>query len=408
MEERETSDQATVSVISRLKRRLCRLDPVHETENRAASVSIKQHIAAMVTCIYIWHSELQYICRRAYRQGAIEVGGWLHGGWTNRGDALIWLACPPGPNAQYGYTSFVQDFQWQTALDRRMVDRFGLCSVGKWHAHHVLGICGPSSEDQRIDRGIVSKNVIHGFAQIIITFDYEGARKMRVHSSFQTEQQTSPCPLRIIPGLSPIRRVLFDTDIFPDHEDYMWEYPETEIECDTIQPAHAVGATQAASEIPTALTAQFDALPIEVQEDIFVTTEQQGMVTVSLPLPNERRVEIGYMATKASSPHSISVEAPDKKREDITDAVNPQGSPLTMARAYHKILAIVSRSGQKDRIETRPQEKLPPPEAPESIRTVAVRVKTSGAVHQIVSAETGQSFRAIEYGGNNAVRNRRT
>lgn len=130
----------------------------------------------VVSTIRIFETEVAFISRNAVVSGEIETGGFLHGGYTGSGDPVVMLATPPGPQGVHKACSYIADHQFVQATDQYLLKHFGLCTIGRWHSHHTLGLRVPSPQDLATARSLMQKNGLPAFVEMIVTFETKSDR----------------------------------------------------------------------------------------------------------------------------------------------------------------------------------------------------------------------------------------
>ena len=170
------------------------------------------------------------------------------------------LVTGPGPDAIHQKTNFQQDIEFLKGTNEFLVKNYGIQYLGPWHSHHLLGLREPSFVDIQSTRSTAKKNAYKKLSQFIITFEKwpqhasvfqrsqtrSWKRKARKNDYSTSEEsknlsseairseyssgganshpefvQINPffyfnamtdepvkCPLKILPGISPIRLAL--------------------------------------------------------------------------------------------------------------------------------------------------------------------------------------------------------
>jgi hypothetical protein len=300
--------------------------------------------------IIAWESELQYMTGLAVGYGCIETGGEVYGLLSQAGRPVIMLATPPGPGAIHNEAHFRQDMDSLKQNSSFLYDFYGIQYLGNWHSHHTLNIKGLSSGDIQSTHSIAARNNYYRLCQFVLTFEgnalagfpsrrycarskrspfdertkipataqqySSGAYRrtaafhssirqvdlIRVHSFlYQDARHSQPCrcPIRIIPGTSPIRHALQKNS---SNEDLIKpiSFPMQRIIYDTLKPA--AEPSDSNRELPSRLQRQFLCLSDNVREHAMVSFKE-GMILLSLPIPSKNgKVIIIY---KNSPPHEI-------------------------------------------------------------------------------------------------------
>ena len=216
--------------------------------------------------ISIFQSELVNIAGLAFSAKDTEIGGSLFGLHSRNSGIIIMLMTPPGPNAKMGRFYFHDDHKYTSRLCRFLWSNFSIEIVGTQHSHKI-DLNHPSGRDIQSTHTITSRNGIKEFCQLILNFD----PKETAHSNFakinngfreKFQFRTDPvqksksiftkqnkksqfthtnlnhhfgdvlinafsyldagenppirCGLRVIPGVSPIRKALKQNSINPE------------------------------------------------------------------------------------------------------------------------------------------------------------------------------------------------
>lgn len=182
--------------------------------------------------INIYKSELRFITGQALKAGTKETGGSLYGLFTHGQRPIIMLATPPGPNAIHETAHFQPDIVYLRNTNRFLWDTFGIQCIGDEHSHHSLSLCEVSRGDVYSTNSIASKNNFNFYCQLILNFKNHFPENtlqgryflkfkkvfVKVNAFFYPEAGTGApirCPIRVIPGVSPIRKALRkNRDIF--------------------------------------------------------------------------------------------------------------------------------------------------------------------------------------------------
>jgi hypothetical protein len=172
-----------------------------------------------------WESELRAIAAEA-SDWSIETGGDLFGRWQSTPEIL--LATKAGPHAQRDHAHFRLDVDYLRQLSETMATDWALRYFGDWHSHHRLGLSAPSSGDRRRIRGVAGRNQFSGMAEIIVTLDDNRDNPaIRIHPWLYDlsgqDSEPLPLPIKVLPGLSPIRQALIAARALPEQEFLAWE-----------------------------------------------------------------------------------------------------------------------------------------------------------------------------------------
>ena len=199
--------------------------------------------------VVIFQSEMEAIAGMAVAAGAIETGGDLYGLFSHARRPVIQLATPAGPEAIHDHAHFRQDVEYTHRVSTYLRSVYATQYLGNHHSHHILGIQGLSEGDIRSTHSIAHKNGYRNMCQLLVTFAghssllqhscvedghcIQGESRQRwvrwpwrregfegdfridptptVHAFFyQNATYGLPisCPIKVIPGESPIRAAL--------------------------------------------------------------------------------------------------------------------------------------------------------------------------------------------------------
>lgn len=314
--------------------------------------------------ITIWQSELEFICGLAFNSGCIETGGEFYGLQSHAGRLVIMFATPPGPEAIHGVAHFRQDIGFFRKVNQCLCDKYGLQYIGSWHHHHHLSIKGLSTIDIRSTNSVASRNGYHRLCQIVLTFEttpfddspfsnnqsyddkfpperiakeqsklsvdqeekgfglknrsglYQHSRTLvRINSFFYLDAKTGQpirCPIRMIPGISPITRVLRREGAIPDLLN-PYRFPISRILFDSFK--FPLDTERDSCELPIVLYNQFKRLPQRVQKSGRASF-QEGIVLISLRIPDENGIV--FVAYHNQAPYRVVAVYCTQTRETET------------------------------------------------------------------------------------------
>ena len=280
--------------------------------------------------VVIFQSEMEVIAGMAVAAGAIETGGDLYGLFSHARRPVIQLATPAGPKAVHEYAHFRQDTEYTQRLSTYLRSVYATQYFGNHHSHHILGIQGLSEGDIRSTHSIAHKNGYRNMCQLLVTFaghsslsqhscvedghciqgcarqrwarwpwrrgDFEGDFRIdttpTVHAFFyQNATYGSPisCPIKVIPGESPIRAALRSSNPALNVESH-YRCPLSRIQFDNWDDrAKSQGReTDMNTDEPQFLDhirSQVKYLPSEVRDNINVK-EVDDQAIIRIPLRN--------------------------------------------------------------------------------------------------------------------------
>ena len=341
--------------------------------------------------IVTWQSELEIIAGDAYQWGKVETGGELYGLFTHGVRPVIMFATPPGPNALHEVAHFRQDIDFFRELNRYFWENYSLQYLGSWHNHHYLNMNGPSGGDINSAHSISLRNGYRRMCQFVLTFETnphpnfyssnkpvideevpdvenrlntfrnkifskhtDKLRKhfsknhlinyIRIHSFFypdSTHGQPNRCSLRVIPGVSPIRKAIINNP--SDHKLIkQYRYPMNRIMFDSFQTKQKKNYSE--SELYIWLNNQILTLPNRILEDLKVTVKE-GLLILSIPL--EKKAGILFVTYRIETPHkSISVNICQEPKNgnliDFTKEALCNNPHTTLLSIYRKAARHIS------------------------------------------------------------------
>lgn len=174
--------------------------------------------------VRIYESELQCIADETARYPEIETGGSLFGLWTHSANPTVVLATRPGPRAIRDVMQFEQDADLHRNLEDKMVNLFGVQSVGLWHSHHQLGLHELSGGDRTRTMNFAARSGRSAFCDLLTFFEgtqrggslIRGSRKRLEVSVRPYVYVDAGLGLRaatafaVLPGKSPLRQAMED------------------------------------------------------------------------------------------------------------------------------------------------------------------------------------------------------
>lgn len=334
--------------------------------------------------LVIFQSELEAIAGLAASAGAIETGGDLYGLFSHARRPVITLAVPAGPGAIHDHAHFRQDIEYTKQTSNELRQRYAIQYIGNHHSHHTLGIKGLSGGDIRSTHSIASKNGYRNMCQILVTFDGESPSRgwrhqaeaetpersrqgkwfgkpsheakmtqswsrhglLTVHAFFYEDAMTGQpirCPLKVIPGVSPIRKVLSSAYSVKGLA-LKNSYPLNRIQFDSLdrpaQPPSQEPEDRSHDAFLDHVREQAKYLPAKVKDDISIRQSVDAGI-IRIPLGDSHSL---ILALETEPPYQIiSVmignQSHDKEPEDITEE--------TISDSYSPRITSVYRSAEK-------------------------------------------------------------
>lgn len=329
--------------------------------------------------LVIFQSELEAIAGLAASAGAIETGGDLYGLFSHARRPVITLAVPAGPGAIHDHAHFRQDIEYTKQTSNMLRQQYAIQYIGNHHSHHNLGIKGLSGGDIRSTHSIAAKNGYRNMCQILVTFDgespsrgwrhqAEGNRQgkwfgkpshedkmtqsssrhgpITVHAFFYEDAMTGQpirCPLKVIPGVSPMRKVLSSAYSVKGLASKN-SYPLGKIQFDSldrpVQPPSQEPEDRSRDAFLDHVREQTKYLPAKVKDDISIRQSVDASI-IRIPLGDSHSL---ILALETEPPYQIiSVmignQSHDKEPMDITEE--------TISDSYIPRITSVYRSAEK-------------------------------------------------------------
>jgi hypothetical protein len=320
--------------------------------------------------IYIWESEIQFICALASKSGFIETGGECYGYLSHAGRLVVLFVTPPGPNAVHEKAHFRQDLEFLNITNRLLTEYYGLNFIGTHHSHHGLGIEGLSPGDIQSTQAIARRNGYQRMCQMVVTFsnfdqisnlsDFRkgmikkrertknaatigNIQPVKLHTYFFEDAQNSlpiACPIKVLSGISPFREMIVTRTNIP-HLKESYQYPMEKIQFDNLH--RFKNHPQTAINLPVSITDGINALPEMIAKNVQLNLVQ-GWLIVSFPLiVDKSMLTLGYEAKPNFSLQAGSIIT-DAYRQDIMEVINGLGESKSLADIYHRALSIAQYS----------------------------------------------------------------
>jgi len=309
-----------------------------------------------------------------------ETGGSLYGSFTQARRPVIMLAAPGGPNTCHEMAHFAMDHDYVTWLNQYMLDVFGLQYVGDWHSHHEIPMDHGSDGDINHIHRLAGRQNLETMVQLILTCqkitvpnqqptrfsgikerfvggtkfvaaetdtkekrlpgDENNRSKMKVNAFLYAQAANGPChrcPIKILPGKSPIRKALDDTGILDIPGKPRFEnYPFERIIYDEVK---SVPGTATEQYVPHILVKQLNEFSNEIARQAEVCIYNEGKIVLSLPLSNNHRLSVTYTEQK-SPPRicSVSVLFHDTKTAiDLTNDVLVNDAHTSLSLIHKRV-----------------------------------------------------------------------
>jgi hypothetical protein len=349
---------------------------------------LEPHRSVSPPYIIIWASELQFMARIADTYGGIETGGEVYGLSTHGKKPVLMYTTPPGKNAIHDVAHFMQDIDGMKKLNSFLFYNFGIQYRASHHSHHYLNKKDPSGPDARANQSMAARNGYSGLCQFILTFPEEKSprgdslsdwnrrtatvdqapissshwRKEPFLASpghqtrlieiqaflYQEPAQIQPtrCPLRVIPGISPIRKAISENFDIPElNKEY--DFPMSQIRFDSFeskQEPHSHVLT-----LPKKISRQLRRLPREIMADARVEFKGDQYI-LSLPVHPIGKLFVVYAkepVCKALAVYFVRDNGGDKIVELTSEALR-FGPYMNIAIIFSRALRMITGNNHFD------------------------------------------------------------
>jgi hypothetical protein len=337
--------------------------------------------------IIIWESELQSMAGIANAYGGTETGGGAHGLLTHSGRQVIMYTTPPGKNAIHEVARFVQNIGFLKKTNSYLSDNYGIQCLGDFHSHHLLKLKGPSWRDNQASHSMAARNGYRSFCQFILTFTDERSQRggslsdwnrrtatvdqASSNSShwrnetcfaspghqtrlieiraflYQKPAQIQPvrCPLRVIPGISPIRQAISNNFDIPELNK-KYDFPMSRIIFDSFESKpepHFHG------DLPKRMYRQLLRLPREILADARVEFKGDQYI-LSLPVHPIGTLFIVYAKEphKALDVYFVRNNGDDGNLVELTSGVLRFGPFMNLTTIFSLALSMINGNRRFD------------------------------------------------------------
>jgi len=314
--------------------------------NDSVCESERSRTTELTPYVNIYESELSNIVGRAVQAGFVETGGEAIGLLTHSGRPVIMYTTGAGPNSIQKHSLFQQDHNFVKKVSEYMFETFHLQIVGRGHSHHRIPYHGLSRQDRLGSYLLSSRNSYQKFCEFLITFEDEISSKsylsnlrrywgtlktrtqkekakrtsnlkalnidsgdiidevhqpmyVRVHAflSWNADKGQPPirCPIRIIPGVSPIREAIIKECPIPELKQ-SYNFPLSHILYDRFE-AENTSDLNARQSLPRRIYNQCLQLPANVRNSSTVI-HREGLTMLSLPVPGRGSIFVIFRNKK--------------------------------------------------------------------------------------------------------------
>jgi len=327
----------------------------------------------------IYESELRFIAGTSLAWPDLETGGHLYGLWTAGGRAVVGFATGPSPDATHQATHFAQDVEYFRRITRELHEDYGLQLVGPWHSHHRLALNKPSPGDDETTKSLSRRNNLTRLVEILINHEappvastsiwglgrasrlgksktadrigWRGTKSepgrdalVRVNSFHHDNPQAAAyqrCPIRVIPGISPIRLKMITQGLIDGgiqlHSQI--SFPMSRIRFDSADPPAARSKNgDPELEVPTSLAAQLADIPASIRKNVTAVVAD-GIIVFEFPGCGSASIQV---ACDKKPPHGIRAvcrkSQVDGQLVDITTTTLQGDSGTTLGEVLQKVM----------------------------------------------------------------------
>ena len=340
--------------------------------------------------VFMYQDELQRIAANAVSWGNRETGGELLGLWSHAGRPVAMLTTLPGPNAVHQAAHFSQDPEYCRQNLEILQELYVIQLLGDWHCHHDLQLSHPSPGDARHIAAIARKNHLSTMVEIILTFDREscpdvplsgiipgsctkrqaeldlpyrtaecsgshthGIGMVRVHAYLfdnAPEGKYVECPIKLLPGESPIRMALKVGDLpVPGAVDpYPHPWPLDRIRWESADQHDPRTLPAAPNVRRIVLCADWRRLPKRVMQ-MKQEHATEDLAAFSLPLPGDQRLLVTCEQPPSQVIRALHVLADHGSQSiDMAALLEEWSESVCLSQLYDTVATIMARWRQID------------------------------------------------------------
>lgn len=301
--------------------------------NKSACVSARSGTTELTPYVIIYQSEIESIVGQSVPCSGIETGGELYGLLSHAGRPVIMYATPAGRNAIEERALFQQDIEFFRKSNAYLWENFALQFAGTWHDHHDLSLKRLSPQDIHSTHRIASRNGYLRLCQILLTNEAEVSipnngrfivvkpksksaknrgfsnvvsrlkpgikshrhpQSVRVHAFIYRDPahgQPIRCPIKVIPGVSPIRQAISQNCEIPELRQ-TYTFPMARILYDCFEEKPKIN-DYCDQKLPKRIYKQCLQLPEKVRDGARVTF-RDGFLVISLPISSGGMMFVAY------------------------------------------------------------------------------------------------------------------
>lgn len=294
--------------------------------------------------LYMSESELHEAVDNTAAYPGCETAGFLFGLKTPDGHFVVYYATQAGKNAIHRIAFCRPDLAHFQTVDWRLTQEYGVRFIGRYHSHHRLLLTHPSTGDVGSAIRLARRNNFAQMVEIVLTTEpsarsRDDVGRVHVHAYVYVDAQEGkyvPATLKIIPGVSPIRRALSESNRMNTEEPANWQnFPMERIVLDA---SDADGNDEhGEASLLAGLAEQFGELPANVRSAARVRS-QHGLTILCLPLDGRGVVAVSYNR-QSSQPQSVHLLGPGTHgRCNLTDQILRDGRRARLAPIYDYVV----------------------------------------------------------------------
>ncbi|RJR23287.1 MAG: hypothetical protein C4582_05670 [Desulfobacteraceae bacterium] len=333
----------------------------------------------------IFSGELRQMVGQCFESGGNETGGEGYGLNTHAGRAVILFVTPAGPKAIHKPLFFQQDIAFANLNNAYLTGKMGIQINSTFHLHTAGCSGSPSGLDRDSSHEVVSRKAIAQFYQFIVTFEngsslspdqnlsprlgYEsptskpsgnrfynglGGQHRRGPRQGKTARSETdviayvnaymysnreprrpiPCPIRVIPGISPIREAIARSCPIPELRQRI-DFPLQRIRFKAYEPESENRSPTIS--LPHRTYTHCLKLPEHIRDNITVAT-RDGLLVVSVPIPPKGMMFVVYDLRTVNRVKAVYVseDHPCGAHVDITEKVLRHGVYTNLSTIYEK------------------------------------------------------------------------
>jgi len=297
----------------------------------------------------IWESVLQFIAWLAALWRYLETGGELYGLLSHAGRPTIMFATGPGKKAIHTNTEFRQDIDFLKQNNIMLGKEYGIQYLGNWHSHGRNSLDKPSHRDIQSNRSTAVRNNYKRLCQFVLTRENQPSRDFVLWGDQSREQKAAEksnfmkstldedlrglegivpktacsqahfepirinaffymnallddprrCPLRVIPGVSPISQAL---NLNPETVGIRQplNFPISRLLYDSLEISNE--SNDCNNQLPKPISDQCLRLPPDALNNLSWVAKDEVFI-LSIPLPDGQST--GYVAYDNEFPHKV-------------------------------------------------------------------------------------------------------